>query len=116
MQRELKRRTKRFAVDVFNFCDSLPDHPKGWVIGKQLMRSASSVGANYRAACRAQSRPTFIAKMAVVEEEADESLFWMEMLVDLDMVAPGDIRSLIQEARELLAIATASKKTARRNS
>lgn len=79
------------------------------------MRSASSVGANYRAACRASSRAAFVAKMAVVEEEADESLFWFEVLVDLGITAPDDVRGLMQEARELLAIATASKKTARRN-
>ncbi len=115
MREQLKARTQQFAVDVFTFCSSLPDQPQCWVIGKQLMRSASSVGANYRAACRAQSRAAFVAKMAVVEEEADESLFWMEMLVDLEIVARADVAALMQESTELLAIAAASKKTARGN-
>lgn len=115
MREALKARTRRFAVDVFTFCNSLPDQPQCWVIGKQLMRSASSVGANYRAACRAPSRAAFVAKMAVVEEEADESLFWMEILVDLRIVARADVAKLMQESSELLTIAAASKKTARRN-
>ncbi len=115
MQEQLKARTKRFAIAVFRFSDTLPDHPQCWVIGKQLMRSASSVGANYRAACRAQSRAAFVAKMAIVEEEADESAFWLEVVEELGHASANAVRPLLREARELTAIAAVSKKTARRN-
>jgi len=116
MQEDLKRRTRQFSIDVLRFADDLPNHPQCWVIGKQLMRSATSVGANYRAACRAQSRAAFIAKMAIVEEEADETLFWMEIIEDLDLApSPPLLSSLIAEASELRAIAAASKRTAKRN-
>jgi len=115
MQEQLKARTKQFAIAVFRFSDALPDHPQCWVIGKQLMRSASSVGANYRAACRAQSRAAFVAKMAIVEEEADESAFWLEVVEELGHASATTVRPLLREARELTAIAAASKKTARRN-
>lgn len=115
MQKELKARTKQFAIDVFRFCDTLPDDPQCWVIGKQLMRSASSVGANYRAACRAQSRAAFIAKIAIVEEEADESAFWLEIVNELNHASTDAVRPLLREARQLTAIAASSKKTARQN-
>jgi four helix bundle protein len=115
MQEKLKARTKQFAVDVFRFCEKFPDDPQCWVIEKQLMRSASSVGANYRAACRAQSRAAFVAKMAIVEEEADESLFWLEMVEELAHAPPSDLQPLKQEASEILAIMAKSKKSAREN-
>jgi len=115
MQEQLKARTKRFAIAVFRFADTLPDHPQCWVIGKQLMRSASSVGANYRAACRAQSRAAFVAKRAIVEEEADESAFWLEVVEELGHAPAKAVHPLLREARELTAIAAASKKTARHN-
>jgi four helix bundle protein len=114
MQEVLKARTKRFAIDVFRFSEGLPDHPQCWVIGRQLMRSGSSVGANYRAACRAQSRAAFVAKMAIVEEEADETAFWLEVVEDLGHASVQAVRPLLREARELTAIAASSKKTARR--
>lgn len=115
MQDEIKRRTKQFAVNVFRFCEELPDDPQCWVIEKQVMRSASSVGANYRAACRAQSRAAFVAKMAIVEEEADESLFWLERVEELAYAPPSDLAPLKKEATELLVIAASSKKSAREN-
>lgn len=115
MQEQLKDRTKQFAVDIFEFCEELPDRPQCWVIENQLLRSASSVGANYRAACRAQSRNAFIAKMAIVEEEADESLFWLEMIEELMHAPPDDLQALQQEATELLAIMAKSKASARKN-
>ena len=115
MQKQLKARTKQFAVEVFRFCEDLPDRPQCWVIGKQLMRSGSSVAANYRAACRAQSRAAFVAKMAIVEEEADESLFWLEMVEELSHAPPSTLHPLKQEASELLAIAASSNKSAREN-
>jgi four helix bundle protein len=83
------------------------------IIARQLMRSATSVGANYRAACRAKSRPDFIAKMSIVEEEADESLYWLELLGELLPRPNADVSALKQEASELVAIAVSSKKTAR---
>lgn len=123
--RDLKERTKQFALDVFRFCDALPDVPPCWVISKQLMRSASSVGANYRAACRAKSRADFIAKLSIVEEEAveeeaveeeaDESPFRLEMLEALDLGYSNTLHRLKDEADQLVAIIVASKKTARRN-
>ena len=79
---ELKRRTRRFALDVIRLVDSLPRSKTTEVIGRQLLRSATSVGANYRAACRARSSADFVSKMGIVEEEADESMYWMELLVD----------------------------------
>ncbi|MEM1042025.1 MAG: four helix bundle protein [Bacteroidota bacterium] len=113
----LKDRTKQFAVAVIRFCSSLPPKDEYGVIGRQLMRSASSVGANYRAACRARSRRDFIAKLSIVEEEADESAYWLEVIQALgdDQVDAAQRARLHQEAEELLAITVASKKTARRN-
>jgi four helix bundle protein len=112
---DLRARTKRFALDVIRFCERLPNKPTCWIISKQLMRSATSVGANYRAACHAQSRATFIAKLAIVEEEADESQFWLELLRDLDVGDAKQRAYLYAEARELTAIIVASRKTAKRN-
>lgn len=113
--KNLQDRTKRFALDVFRFCDALPNTRPCWIIGKQLMRSASSVGANYRAACRAQSRADFIAKLSIVEEEVDESLFWLEMLEALDLGHSSVLHQLKTEADQLVAIIVASKKTTRKN-
>ncbi len=79
-EREFKKRTKRFALDAILLVDSLPKGRSADVIGRQLLRSATSIGANYRAACRAKSKADLIAKLAIVEEEADESLYWMELL------------------------------------
>jgi four helix bundle protein len=85
------------------------------VIGKQLMRSGTSVGANYRSACHAQSRAAFLAKLAIVEEEADETQFWLELLADLDLGTRHERTRLYDEARQLTAIVVASRKTAKRN-
>jgi four helix bundle protein len=111
----LKDRTKRFAVDVFRFCETLPSRQAVWVISRQLMRSASSVAANYRAACRAHSRAAFIAKLSIVEEEADESLFWLEMLDELKLDASARLHALLDEANQLTAIIVTAKKSCRRN-
>lgn len=83
------------------------------MIGRQLLRSATSVGANYRAVCRAKSRPDFIAKLGIVEEECDESIYWIEMLVETNHVKPVLVSDLMKEAEEILAIVVASAKTAR---
>lgn len=102
-------------IGVFRFCEGLPNRPAAWVISKQLMRSASSVAANYRAAGRAHSRSAFIAKLSIVEEEADESLFWLEMLVELDLGNDEALAVLRNEADQLVAITVAAKKTSKRN-
>jgi four helix bundle protein len=111
---DLRDRTKRFALNVIHLCKSLPNTVECRVIRKQLLRSATSVGANYRAACHARSRKDFIAKLALVEEEADESQFWLELLNELDAGATRAVSQLQEEAHELASIIVASKKTARK--
>ena len=110
---ELQRRTKRFAVEVIKFCDSLPRTTAGKVIGNQLVRSGTSVAANYRAACRARSKPEFAAKIGIVEEEADESAFWTELCVEAELVGSAETQKIISEAIELRRIMAASRKTSR---
>ncbi len=114
-ERDLKQRTKRFALDVIAFVESLPPGETCRVIGRQLLRSGTSVGANYRAASRAKSNPDFISKMGTVEEEADESGYWMELLVESGKVSPEKASPLLGEANELVAITVASINTARRS-
>jgi len=108
-----KRRTKQFALRVIGLVDALPRKPAADVIGRQLLRSATSVGANYRAACRGKSTADVIAKLAIVEEEADESMYWLELLVESDLVAAEKVRELSKEADELVAMTVASIKTLR---
>ena len=112
---DLKDRTKQFAIDVIRHCSTLPQKQEFWVISKQLMRSASSVGANYRSACRAKSKADFIAKLSIVEEEADESMYWMELLEALADDRNKELLRLKDEANQLVSIIVASKKTARNN-
>jgi four helix bundle protein len=110
----LKDRTKRFAVETIRLCASLPKTQEFKIVGGQLMRSASSVGANYRAACRARSIADFVAKLSIVEEEADESVYWMEVLEGLGMAEDAALNRLKNEADQLVAIVVASKKTAKK--
>ena len=110
---ELKTRTKAFAVRVIMSVDALPRGLAAQVVGRQLLRSATSVGANYRAACRAQSRAEFAAKLSIVVEEADEALYWLELLHESGLVKPERLADLIREADELVAITLASRKTAK---
>ncbi len=112
---ELKRRTKKFGLDGIKLIDSLPSTQTGRVIGNQLLRSSLSVGANYRTACRGRSKADFISKIGITIEEADESQHWLEMLTDAGLVAQEKIQPLAKEANELIAILTASAKTAREN-
>ena len=109
----LKVRTKSFALDVIRFCTSLPRREDIAIITRQLMRSATSVAANYRSACRAKSKPDFINKLSTVEEEADESALWLELLSDLNLTRTDELPRLLKEANELVAIMVSSKKTAR---
>lgn len=111
----LKRRTQQFALRVVRAVEALPNGRASNVIGNQLLRSATSVAANYRAACRAKSAADFMSKMGTVEEEADESMFWMELLQESGLADGNEIRELMLEADQLVAIAVASIKTARSN-
>ena len=115
-QDELKSRTKRFGLDVIRLIESLPKGETSYVIRRQLLRSATSVGANYRAACRGRAKAEFIAKLGVAVEEADESLYWLEMLVEANVIPPERAANLLDEADQLVAILVASSKTARTNS
>jgi four helix bundle protein len=109
---ELKARTKKFALRVMTLIDVLAETVKGRRIANQIMRSATSVAANYRAACRARSRAEFISKIGVVEEEADESAFWLELIIDSKIRRTKQIAPLLEEANELVAIMAASRKSA----
>ena len=110
----LQGRTKQFALRVIRFCRTLPDTDEARVIRRQLLRSATSVAANYRAACRARSRREFAAKIGVVLEEADETEFWIEPAVDAGLADAERTRDLLREAGELVAIFAASRRTASR--
>lgn len=112
---ELKQRTKKFSLEIVNLFRVLPKTDEARIIGKQLLRSATSVGANYRAVCRARSIAEFIAKIGIVVEEADESVFWLEMIIEGDIFNKENIHKLLKEANEILAIVAASQKTAKEN-
>jgi four helix bundle protein len=109
---ELKARTKEFALRVIRLVDALPTSVKGRAIANQIMRSSTSVAANYRAACRARSRAEFIAKIGVVEEETDETAFWLDLIIDSKIRSKTQIEPLLKEAGELVAIMAASRKSA----
>ena len=121
---KLKKRTKKFALDVIKLVETLPHDRVSYTLAGQLVRSGPSVGANYRAACRAKSTADFISKMGTVEEEADESIFWLELIKDFSTVRnlrfdqgiSLQLALLLNEADQLLAITVATKKTARHNS
>jgi four helix bundle protein len=110
---DLRLRTKRFALCILRLYRLLPYREEARVIGKQLLRSGTSVGANYRAACRARSRAEFIAKIGVVLEEADETAFWLELLTDAKILPDEELANLLKEANELTAIFVASLRTAK---
>ena len=112
-QKEMKERTKRFALRIIKLVDALPSSTSAQVIGKQLLRSGTSVGANYRAVCRAKSTADFIFKLCIVEEEADESIYWMELLVDSKLVRRDRLANLVDEANQILAIIVSSLKTSK---
>ena len=111
-EREMITRTKQFALRIMKLVGALPKSIQGRAIANQLMRSGTSVAANYRAACRARSKAEFIAKLGTVEEEADESAFWLELIIEGDLLAAAQIQPLLTEAMELVAIMASSKKTA----
>jgi four helix bundle protein len=113
---ELKERTSLFSLRVLEVVDSLPSRtPKGRNISDQLCRCSTSVAANYRAACRGKSRADFISKMGTVEEEADEAIFWLELIVCAKLLPEPRLRPLIAEANEILSIIVSSINSAKRN-
>jgi four helix bundle protein len=114
-QNDLKQRTKQFALGIIQLVESIPKSRSADVLGGQLLRSGTSVGANYRAACRARSVADFISKMGIVEEEVDESIYWLELLQECKLADFDKIKTLTNEASELLAITVASIRTARNN-
>ena len=110
-----KKRTKKFVIDNIKFFRTLPNTEEAKIIGRQLLRSSSSVGANYSAACRARSKAEFHSKLSTVVEEADESVFWMEVLIEVDVVKQSELKYLYDEANQILKIASASRKTVSNN-
>jgi four helix bundle protein len=112
---ELKQRTMQYALQIIRLVESLPKDRTADVLGRQLLRSGTSVGANYRAACRAKSTADFISKMGTVEEEADESIYWMELLVETGLARQDDIVHLLDEANQIVAITVSSIRTSKRN-
>ncbi len=114
-QEEMKARTKKFALRVIRLVESLPNTKTANVIGNQLLRSGTSVGANYRAACRAKSTADFISKLSIVEEENDESIYWMELLIESETVKENLLVNLMKEADEILSIIVSSIKTSKEN-
>ena len=112
--RDLKERTKKFALQVIKVVEMLPKGRTADIIGRQLLKAGTSVGANYRAACRAKSTADFISKMDIVEEEADETIFWMELLIEAGLVHKDDLIPHLDEANQILAITVSSIKTARK--
>ena len=112
---EMVQRTKLFALGIIQLVESLPKGRTSEVLGRQLLRSGTSIGSNYRSACRSRSIADFISKMGIVEEESDESLYWMELLIEAGIEVNTKMKALTREAGELLAIAVASIKTAKKS-
>ena len=112
---ELQQRTKNFHIEVIKLCEHYPKNAAGFEIAKQLIRSAGSVGANYRAACRGKTKADFIYKIEIVLEEADESLYWLEVSRDCVLIKHSSMHDLIKEANELVSIFNAADITAKKN-
>ena len=110
---DMKKRTRAFALRIIRLAESLPNTPTANAIRHQMLRCGPSVGANYRAACRAKSKADFASKMGIVEEEADESVFWIELLIDAEIIKRTPVEDLLIEADEILAITVSSIKTSR---
>ena len=111
MQEEMKRRTKRIGLEVIKLLDELSNKLSARAIGNQIIRSSTSIGANYHAACRAKSTADFVNKLKIVEEEADETIYWLEMLVESGLVLKERTASLLSETNEVLSIIVASINT-----
>ena len=114
-QTEMKKRTKEFAKEIIILCRKLPNNREGRLIGDQIFRSGTSIAANYRSACRARSKADFISKLSIVEEEADETLFWLEVIKEMKVFHYAKLDALMIENDEILAIVVASIRTAKKN-
>ena len=110
---QLQQRTKQFALRIIRLVRALPNSPDGWVIGKQILRSGTSIGANYRAACRSRSRVEFAARVGVVLEESDETIYWLELLAESKIVKAELLTELMAECEEFTRIFSASRRTAK---
>jgi four helix bundle protein len=110
---QLRQRTKALAVRIVRLYRSLPESRDAQIMGTQLLRCGTSVGANYRAVCRARSKADFVSKIGIVLEEADETVFWLELLIETGIMPEPRVKELLQEARELTAIFTATQRTSR---
>jgi four helix bundle protein len=113
-ENEFKQRTKRLALQAIELVEDLPNRRTAYVIGRQLLRSATSVGANYRSACRGRSTADVLSKLAIVEEEADESVYWMELLIEAHIIPESRVIELMRETNEIVAMTVASIKTLRK--
>ncbi|HEU4795959.1 MAG TPA: four helix bundle protein [Pyrinomonadaceae bacterium] len=113
---DLKKRTKQFALRALKLVAALPNNVQGRVVGSQLVKAGTSVGSNYRAACRGRSRAEFVAKLGIVIEEADESAFWLELIIEGALLPPKRVQPLLDEANELTRIMVSSRVTARSRS
>ena len=116
MQEQIKRRTKQIGLNVIKLIDELPNKPSAWAIARQIIRSSTSIGANYRAACRAKSTPDFLNKLKIVEEETDETIYWLEILEESGLISSDKIFELKKETNEILSIVVASINTIKKNS
>jgi four helix bundle protein len=116
MQEEMKHRTKRIGLEVIKLIDELPSKPSAWTIAKQIVKSSTSIGANYRAACRAKSTPDFLNKLKIVEEEADETIYWLEVLIESGLILKERVSYLLSETNEILSIIVASINTIKNKS
>jgi four helix bundle protein len=112
---QLKKRTKEFAKNIILLCRSLPANREGRLIGDQLFRSGTSVAANYRAACRGRSKAEFVSKLAIVEEEADETMFWLEIIQEMSISNNPLVDDLLKESDEIVAIIVSSIRTTKKN-
>ena len=108
---KFKNRTKKFVVDNIKLYRTLPKTEEARIVGKQLLRASSSVGANYRAACRARSQAEFHSKISIVVEETDGSIFWMEVMIDADIITKDEIKNLMAEGNEILKVTSSARKT-----
>lgn len=114
LKEQIQSRTKKLAIDIIHLCSKISKSEANLIISRQLIRSSCSVGANYRAVCRAKSLADFINKLNIVEEEADESIFWLDLLKDLESKFSDIISGYMNEMTEILSIVVAAKKTSRR--
>jgi len=112
---QLKKRTKEFAKNIIRLCRNLPANREGRLIGDQMFRSGTSVAANYRAACRGRSKAEFVSKLAIVEEEADETMFWLELIKELSISKDPMVDDFLKESDEIVAMIVSSIKTTNKN-